>query len=121
MTTVRQVPNSLHEVHTYMPTFFLTHYFPKNFQSSPASAEAATAWFERLGPNLAGRGNPASETRRFGDCSNGPERAVAFTVISTDDLEIAVALAETWPLLANGGGVEVRELTMLIPTSPASV
>jgi hypothetical protein len=77
-----------------MPTFFLTHHFPKNFQSSPVSAEAATAWFERLGPNLAGRGNPASETRRLGDCSNGPERAVAFTVISTDDLEAAVALAE---------------------------
>ena len=98
-----------------MPTFFLTHHFPKNFQSSPASAAAATAWFERLRPNLAGRGNPASETRRFGDCSNGPERAVAFTVISTDDLEAAVALAEAWPLLANGGGVEVRELTMVIP------
>ena len=102
-----------------MPTFFLTHHFPPNFQGSPETAAAATAWFERLGANLVGRGNPAFKTRRLGNCGTDPEQ-LAYTLISTDKLEAAVALAEAWPLLAHGGGVEVRELTVLQPGLQAS-
>jgi hypothetical protein len=103
-----------------MPTFFLTHHFPNNFQTSPETAGAATAWFERLGANLVGRGNPAFETRRLGDCGTDVEQ-LAYTLISTDKLEAAVALAEAWPLLARGGGIEVRELTVLQAGLRASV
>jgi len=102
-----------------MPTFFLTHHFPKPFQTSPETAAAATAWFERLGANLVGRGNPAFETCRLGNCGTDLEQ-LAYTLISTDKLEEAVALAEAWPLLARGGGVEVRELTVLQPGLQAS-
>jgi hypothetical protein len=56
-----------------MPTFFLTHHFPKNFQTSAETAAAATAWFERLGANLVGRGNPAFETRWLGKCGTDVE------------------------------------------------
>jgi hypothetical protein len=103
-----------------MPTFFLTHQFPKNFQTSPETAAAATAWFARLGANLVGRGNPAFATRQLGNCGTDPEQ-LAYTLISTDKLEAAVALAEAWPLLARGGGIEVRELTVLQAGLRASV
>ena len=98
-----------------MPMFFLTHYFPRNFQGSPETAAAATAWFARLGDNLTARGNPQAETRSMGNCSNEPDRMLAYTLITADDLQAATALAEAWPLLARGGGVEVRELTTLKP------
>jgi hypothetical protein len=102
-----------------MPTFLLTHHFPTNFQGSSETAAAATAWFERLGANFAGTRNLAVETRLLGNCETDQER-LAYTLISADDLDAAVALAEAWPLLARGGGVEVREFTTLKPRVPAS-
>ena len=100
-----------------MPTYFLTHHFPKDFQGSPETASAATAWFASMGTNLVGRGgNPTVEPPRLGNC--GSEQAqLAYTLLSADDLEAAVAVAQAWPLLARGGGVEVRELTLVNPTA----
>jgi hypothetical protein len=102
-----------------MPTYLLTHHFPRGFQSSPETAAAARAWFERLRTNRVGGGNPAFETRRLGSCGTSSEM-LAHTLISTDNLEEAIALAEAWPLLARGGGVEIRELTILQPSLRAS-
>jgi hypothetical protein len=100
-----------------MPTFLLTHHFPENFQGTLETAAAATAWLESLEPHLltarpTPRPNgPAFETRRLGTCGTEPAQ-LAHTLISADNLEAAAALAEGWPLLARGGGVEVRELTL---------
>jgi hypothetical protein len=94
-----------------MPTFVLTHHFPRGFQGSPETAAAATAWFDRIGTSLVGRGNPSIEPLRLGNCPSPQERMVAYTVLATDDPKAAVELAQAWPLLARGGGIEVRELT----------
>jgi hypothetical protein len=102
-----------------MPTFLLTHHFPRDFQSSPETAAAATAWFARLGATTPRPGDPADALRRLGDCGTDPERRLAYTLISTDDLGAAMAVAAAWPLLARGGGVEVRELPVLRPSVPA--
>jgi hypothetical protein len=102
-----------------MSTFLLTHHFPKDFQTSPETRAAATAWFEGLGAKLTGGGN-AVEPRRLGDCGPDPERRVAYTLISAGDLAAALAVAEAWPPLARGGGVEVRELPVLQASVPAS-
>jgi hypothetical protein len=90
--------------------YLLVHHFPENFQGSPETAAAARAWFASLGSNLTGSGNPSFETRQLGNCATGSARMAAYTLISTDNLDQAVALAEAWPLLTRGGGVEVREL-----------
>jgi hypothetical protein len=95
-----------------MPMYLLTHHFPECFQSSPETAAAARAWFERLGTNRVGGGNPAFETRRLGSREMSSDM-LAHTLISTDNLEAVITLAETWPLLARGGGGEIRELTIL--------
>jgi hypothetical protein len=94
-----------------MPTFLLTHHFPDNFETSPETAAAARAWFERLGTHHAGGGNPTFQTRRLGNCTV-QTRLVAHTLISADDADGAIAVAEAWPLLVRGGGVEVKELTV---------
>jgi hypothetical protein len=95
-----------------MPMYLLTHHFPKGFQTSPETAAAATAWFERLGSNLVGRGDPRVESRRLGNCATDPEIR-AYALLSTASLEAALDLAGGWPLLARGGGVEVRALSAL--------
>src|SRR5262249_3808473 len=97
-----------------MPTYLLTHHFPRNFQGSPETAAAANAWFERLGANLVSRSDRRFETRRFGNCGTDPEPR-AYELLPTDPLEEAIALAEAWPLLSRGGGVEVLELTSVPP------
>jgi len=108
-------------VHFPMPMFLLTHHFPANFQGSPESAAAATDWFARLGATVPGRGSTAAEEpRRLGDCPTTGERRLAHTLISTDDLETAIAFAEAWPPLARGGGLEVQEIPVLTPSVQAT-
>jgi hypothetical protein len=99
-----------------MSSYLLVHHFPDNFQGSAETAAAARAWFASLGSNLIGGGNPSFETRVIGNCATTSERKVAYTLIATESLEKAVALAEAWPLLTRGGGVEVRELPSPLPS-----
>ena len=106
-----------------MPTFLLTHHFPANFQTSPETMATARDWFTRLGATMPGPANPAVDAAaavRLGDCGTDAERRSAYTLISTDDLEAAMTVAKAWPLLARGGGVEVRELPILTPSVRAS-
>ncbi len=93
-----------------MPEFILTHRFPEGFKGSPETAAAARAWFQALGNHMVSRGDPAFSPRTLGDCGTDT-RLSAYTVVSADNAEAAVALAGSWPLLEHGGGVEVRQLT----------
>src|SRR5713226_9665022 len=46
--------------------------FQKDFQGSPETASAATAWFASMGVNLVGRGgNPTVQPQRLGNCGSG--------------------------------------------------
>jgi hypothetical protein len=102
-----------------MRSYLFVHHFPKGFQGSPETAAAATAWFQRLEPNLAGRTTPAAESRQFGDPGADPVPS-AYEVITADDVAVAIELAEAWHLLTRGGRIEVRELTTEKFTLPAS-
>jgi hypothetical protein len=93
-----------------MGRYLFIHHFPKDFQGSPETAAAATAWFQQLEPNLAGRTPLAAEPPHFGDPGADPVPS-AFEVINADDLDGALDLAKAWPLVARGGRIEVRELT----------
>src|SRR5258708_1497595 len=93
-----------------MTEFIFTHRFPNDFKSAPATAAAALAWFQQLGNSVVRRSAPTFETRKLGDCGTDT-RPSAYTVVSAESAEAAVAMAGQWPLLEHGGGVEVRELT----------
>ena len=106
---------------TPVPTFLLTHHFPANFQTSSETAAAARIWFASLGQTMPGPGQPSVDnTRRLGDCGTEPERRIAYTLVSTDNLEGAIAVARAWPPLARGGGVEVHEIPVLTPSVQAT-
>jgi hypothetical protein len=68
------------------------------------------AWFSEIGASVTGPGSPAFARSTLGE--TGPGTALAgYTIITADDLEAAVALAQGCPVLRQGGGVEVGELT----------
>jgi hypothetical protein len=93
-------------------TFVLVHRAPHNYTGSPEAMAAWNAWFEHLGANLVDRGNPVFERRTVGNC--GAETALGgYTLITAADLEAAIALARGCPIVEEGGGVEVGELTLL--------
>ena len=93
-----------------MGNYLFVHHFPKGFQGSPETAAAAAAWFEQLSPKLTGRTLPTPEPHQLGDPDAEPVPS-AYEVITADDLDGAIALAQAWPLVSRGGRIEVRELT----------
>jgi hypothetical protein len=95
-----------------MATFVIVNRAPKNYTPSADALAAFNVWFARLGVNLVDRGNPVFDSRTLGN-SGADTTLGGYTLIDADDLEAAVALANGHPLLRQGGGVEVGELTVL--------
>jgi len=95
-----------------MPSYLITSRIPSSFRPSPEAFAAWTAWFEQLGGHLEDRGNPAFNRTTLGNC--GPETQLGgYTLINADDLEKAVRLAKSHPLMRLGGSVEIGELTLI--------
>ena len=95
-----------------MATFVIVNRAPTNYAPSADAFAAFNAWFAWLGANLVDRGNPVFAARTLGN--NGPGTTLGgYTLVTADDLEAAVALAKDHPLLHQGGGVEVGQLTLL--------
>jgi hypothetical protein len=95
-----------------MARFVIVNRAPKQYTPSADALAAFNAWFEQVGANLMDRGNPVFESRTLGN--TGADTTLGgYTLIYADDLEAAVALAKGHPLLHQGGGVEVGELTVL--------
>jgi len=95
-----------------MPTYLITNRFPAEFKPSPDAFAAMTAWFEQLDSHLEDRGNPAFSRATLGSC--GPDSTLGgYTLISAEDLDEAMELAKSHPLVRLGGGVEIGELTLI--------
>jgi hypothetical protein len=95
-----------------MPTYVIVNRVPEGYRPSPEAQRAWTVWFEGLDASLVDRGNPVFSSTTLG--ASGVETALGgYTLVSADDLEVAVALAKSCPALSYGGGVEVGELTLL--------
>jgi len=95
-----------------MATFVIVNRAPKHYTPSADTLAAFNAWFEQLGANLVDRGNPVFEVRTLGNTQTDTTLG-GYTLVTADDLEAAVALAKDHPLLHQGGGVEVGQLTLL--------
>jgi hypothetical protein len=83
-----------------------------NYAGSADAMAAWNAWFQRLGPNLVDRGNPVFDRTALGNCG-GDTVLGGYTLVNAENLDEAITLARTCPVLLEGGGVEVGELTIL--------
>jgi len=93
-----------------MNVYLLVHRAPVNYTGAAATAAAWKAWFEELGPNLVDRGNAVFDRTAVG--TTGSDLPLGgYTIVTAESVDAAIALAESCPVLAAGGGVEVGTLT----------
>ena len=99
-----------------MATFLFTYRVPVDYPAAgPEVVAAWQAYLDGLGSNLADAGNPVFERVTVGNT----ETAVlgGYSIVTAEDFEAAVRLAEECPYAKAGGGVEVGKLTLLNPQS----
>jgi hypothetical protein len=93
-----------------MDTYLLVHRHPHNYTGTPDTPAAWIAWFEELGSNLVDLGNPAFERTGVGNHEGAPPLG-GYTIITAEDIDAAMMLAERCPIVCDGGGVEVGVLS----------
>jgi hypothetical protein len=65
------------------------------------------AWFGGLGSALVDVGNAVTDYASLGEIGGSGSRMVAYSVVSAEDMDSALALAKDCPVMRVGGGVEV--------------
>jgi hypothetical protein len=103
-----------------MPTFVFVYRAPQGYQASTPDATARwSAWFQSMGPDLVDIGRPVGESAAVGNCGDASRSLGGYSLIRSDDLSSALAVAKGCPFVGSGGGVEVGALLDL-PGAPAA-
>lgn len=95
-----------------MSTFLIVNRQPHDYYASQVAMQAWNAWFDSLGRHLVDRGNPTFDPHSLG-APAGETRLGGYTLIAAADLTEALELASTCPMIADAGGLEIGELTVL--------
>lgn len=107
-----------------MPKYVLAYHgggtMPETEEEQQQELASWYAWFGQLGDAIIDGGNPIA-----GAVTVGPDGSVneggganplsGYSLISADDLDAAVKMAQGCPVLANGGSVEVAEAIAMTP------
>jgi hypothetical protein len=102
-----------------MAKFLFSYRAPKDYTMGQQETMSAwAAWFTGIGASLNEIGAPVSESAALGDPGDGTGLA-GYSIVTADDLEAALALAQGCPVLPDGGGVEVG-LLIEIPAGSGS-
>jgi hypothetical protein len=98
-----------------MPRFLFLYRAPANSGAGDAGTLAAWQDFfsETVGPRAVDPGWPVFESTTPVGETGEATRLGGYSVIETDDLTTAVAMARQCPTLSRGGGVEVAPLAQL--------
>jgi hypothetical protein len=100
-----------------MAKFLLAYHggtMPEDPAEIAASLEPWIAWYGALGASLLDPGNPVGQAAYVGpdgsvQAGGGANPVSGYTLIEAENLDAAVAIAKSNPLLAVGGSVEVAE------------
>jgi hypothetical protein len=107
-----------------MPKYLLAYHLPKSY-SAMADAEMLPAWDSYLtdviGPSVIDPGWPVFEDSTVVGEAGAGTKLAGYSVVDTQDLGSAVALAKACPNLRVGGGVEVGALAELPTEHTAEV
>ncbi|MFD0632780.1 hypothetical protein [Catenulispora yoronensis] len=90
-----------------MTNYVFSFRVPADYRPNAETPGEWRAWFGALGSALVDVGNAVTEYASLGEVGGGESRMVAYSVVSADDLDGALALAKDCPVLRVGGGVEV--------------
>lgn len=102
---------------------FIFSYRSSNSHDPLTDPDALASWAsflnDTIGPNVVDPGLPVFEPASvLGDCGSST-RLGGYSIISADDMEAAVSMAQGCPTLQRGGGVEVAVLAAVPAQHPA--
>jgi hypothetical protein len=90
-----------------MATYVFSFRVPSDYAPDAGTPAEWQAWFGALGSALADVGHAVTDYASLGEVGGSGSRMVAYSVVSAEDLDAALALAKDCPVLRVGGGVEV--------------
>jgi hypothetical protein len=109
-----------------MAKYVFSYRVPSDYAPGAETPGEWQAWFGAMGSALVDLGHAVTDYASLGEVGGSSSRTVGYSVVSAEDMDAAVALAEDCPALRVGGGVEVGPVmevpTMGVPTmdAPAS-
>lgn len=90
-----------------MAKYVLSYRVPADYVPGAETAAEWQAWFGGMGSALVDVGNAVTDYGSLGEVGGSGSRMVGYSVVSAEDMDSALALAEECPALRVGGGVEV--------------
>jgi hypothetical protein len=90
-----------------MGKYVLSFRVPADYAPHAGTTAEWRSWFAGLGSALADVGNAVTEYASIGEVGGSGSRMIAYSVVSAEDLDAALALAKDCPVMRVGGGVEV--------------
>ena len=104
-----------------MPSYILSYRTAKSY-GAPAGTDDVALWTtflsEYVEPNVVDPGYPVRDASRVLGEIGESTQIVGYSIVTADDFEAALRIAEQCPTLKQGGGVEVGMLTPLPPEHP---
>ena len=104
-----------------MPNYLLAYHggsIPEGDEAQAASLDAWNDWMEAVGEQLLDGGSPVSASRTVsadGSVTDTEgDRVTGYSIIEADDIDAAIEIARSCPILADGGSVEVAELVEMM-------
>jgi hypothetical protein len=90
-----------------MAKYVFSFRVPSDYAPDAGTTAEWRAWFGELGSALVDVGNAVTDYASLGEVGGGDSRMVAYSVVSAEDMDAALALAKGCPVMRVGGGVEV--------------
>jgi hypothetical protein len=90
-----------------MAKYVFSFRVPSDYAPHAETPAEWRAWFDGLGSALVDVGNAVTDYASLGQVGGRDSRMVAYSVVSAEDMDSALALAEDCPVMRVGGGVEV--------------
>jgi hypothetical protein len=90
-----------------MTRYVFSFRVPSDYRPNAGTAAEWQAWFGGLSSALVDVGNAVTDYASLGEVGGSDSRMVAYSVVSAEDVDSALALAKDCPVMRVGGGVEV--------------
>ena len=90
-----------------MTKYVFSYRVPSEYAPGAETAAEWQDWFGGMGSALVDIGNAVTDYASLGEVGGSGSRMVAYSVVSAEDMDSALALAKDCPVMRAGGGVEV--------------
>lgn len=100
-----------------MPRFMFIYHADRDMRPAPGEEEAAMAawgrWMEEVGPAMVNPGDPVGKSKsvtKDGIADDVLNAAFGYSIVEADDIDAACKMAQSNPMVLDGGSVEVAEI-----------